>query len=126
MITSVPGSSDYFKGSVIAYDNSVKTELLGVPGILIEKHGAVSEQVVIKMAEGARRLLKTDFTVATSGIAGPDGGTDSKPVGTVWISVTSERMTITEKLIFGSDRIANINRFSVAALNLARKQIISE
>ena len=126
MITSVPGSSAYFKGSVIAYDNSVKTELLGVPGILIDKHGAVSEHVVIKMAEGARRLLKTDITVATSGIAGPDGGTDSKPVGTVWISVTSEKRTSAEKFIFGSDRITNINRFSVAALNLVRKQIISE
>ncbi|MDQ1297184.1 MAG: nicotinamide-nucleotide amidase [Bacteroidota bacterium] len=94
--------------------------------MLIEKHGAVREQVVIKMAEGARRLLKTDITVATSGIAGPDGGTDSKPVGTVWISVTSEKGTMTEKFIFGSDRITNINRFSIAALNLVRKQIISQ
>ncbi|MCU0472498.1 MAG: competence/damage-inducible protein A [Bacteroidales bacterium] len=126
MITSVPGSSKYFKGSVIAYDNSVKTELLGVPQNLIDKYGAVSEQVVIKMAEGVRRLLKTDIAVATSGIAGPDGGTDSKPVGTIWISVISEKGTTSEKLVFGSDRITNINRFSVAALNLVRKQILSE
>lgn len=126
MITSVPGSSQYFKGSVIAYNNSVKTEVVGVPASLISEYGAVSEQVAVKMAEGARRLLKTDFSVATSGIAGPDGGTNIKPVGTIWIAVASDKETTTEKHVFGSDRITNINRFSVAALNLVRKQIISE
>jgi nicotinamide-nucleotide amidase len=125
MLTSIPGSSLYYKGSVIAYDNNVKQELLNVPAEIIEKSGAVSEEAVSKMAEGARKLLKTDFSVATSGIAGPDGGTESKPVGTIWIAIASERGVVTEKHIFGSDRKVNITRFSVAALNLLRKQIIS-
>jgi nicotinamide-nucleotide amidase len=88
MLTSVPGSSAYYKGSVIAYANAVKTEILGVYPDLIEKEGAVSEKVVRHMAEGARSLLKTDFAVATSGIAGPDGGSEMKPVGTVWMAVS--------------------------------------
>lgn len=125
MITTVPGSSRYFKGSVIAYDNNVKIEVLGVPHDFIFKYGSVSEQVVVKMAEGVRKLLKTDFAVATSGIAGPDGGSIAKPIGTIWIAVTSDKGTITEQHVFGSDRLTNINRFSIAALNLVRKQIIS-
>ncbi len=125
MITSIPGSSDYFKGSVIAYANSVKTELLDVPEKVIEKNGAVSEPVVTAMAEGARRLLKADFAVATSGIAGPDGGTDEKPVGTLWTAVASESGTIAEKHTLGTDRIINITRFTIVALNMLRKQIIN-
>jgi nicotinamide-nucleotide amidase len=78
------------------------------------------------MAENSRKLLDADFSVATSGIAGPDGGTDEKPVGTVWIAVSSEKVTIAEKYVFGNSRIMNIDRFSIAALNLVRKQIISE
>jgi PncC family amidohydrolase len=124
LITSVPGSSDYYIGSVIAYDNQVKEEILNVPGGLIKDYGAVSEQVVVKMAEGARRLLKADYSLATSGIAGPDGGTDEKPVGTIWIAVSSEEGTITERHFFVQDRITNINRFAYAALNLLRKQIL--
>ncbi len=125
LITSIPGSSAYYKGSVIAYDNKIKADLLGVPEEILEKYGAVSEQVVRFMSEGARKLLNTDYAVATSGIAGPDGGTKSKPVGTIWISVASGQGTVAEKYIFGSDRLININRFAIAALNLVRKQIIS-
>lgn len=125
MITSVPGSSDYFKGSVIAYANSIKTELLGIDEKVIEKHGAVSEAVVTLMAEAARRLLKTDFAVATSGIAGPDGGTEEKPVGTLWTAVASESGTIAEKHTLGTDRMTNIIRFTIVALNMLRKQIIN-
>ncbi|MGD0341511.1 MAG: competence/damage-inducible protein A [Bacteroidales bacterium] len=124
LITSVPGSSRYFKGSVVAYDNKVKENILGVPGEAIKKYGAVSEQVARLMAEGARRVMDTDYSVATTGIAGPDGGTDAKPVGTICISVASEPGTVSEKLVFGNDRISNINRFSIAALSLLRKQII--
>ena len=91
----------------------------------IEKDGAVSETVVKEMAVGARNLFKTDFAVATSGIAGPDGGTETKPVGTIWIAVASEKGVVTEKRVFGNDRITNIKRFSLAALNLLRKQIIN-
>lgn len=126
LITSVAGSSAYYKGSVIAYSNSVKTQLLGVKETTLEKHGAVSEQTVIEMAEGARKLFSTDFAVATSGIAGPDGGTPEKPVGTLWIAVASEKGVITEKRSFGNDRIINIRRFSLVSLNLLRKQIISQ
>ncbi len=126
MITSIAGSSAYYKGSVIAYDNSLKKHLLGVPDDLIKKYGAVSRQVVEQMALGARKLMGTDFSVATSGIAGPDGGTDSKPVGMVWIAVSSDKGTIAEKYIYGSERIQNILRFSNAALNLLRLQIIRQ
>jgi len=124
LITSVSGSSDYYKGSVIAYDNSVKINLLGVREESLITHGAVSEAVVREMAEGARRLFKTGFAVATSGIAGPSGGSDEKPVGTLWMAVASEKGTVAEKRIFGNDRISNIKRFSLAALNLLRLQII--
>jgi len=123
MITSVPGSSQYYKGSVIAYDNSIKKEVLGIPAEILDKHGAVSRQSVERMAVGARQLLKTDYSVATSGIAGPDGGNESKPVGTVWIAVSSTSGTISEKQQYWTDRIANINRFSVAALHMLWKKI---
>jgi len=126
IITTVPGSSDYFIGSVVAYNNSVKTRLLGVDKKIVEDDGAVSETVVKRMADGARKLLNTDYSVATSGIAGPAGGTDKKPVGTIWIAVASDSGVIAEKHCFSHDRDINIMRFSLAALNLLRKQIIKE
>jgi nicotinamide-nucleotide amidase len=125
LLTSVPGSSFYYRGSVIAYANEVKSELLKVPNSLLEKYGAVSKEVAESMAVGARDLLKSDYSVATTGIAGPDGGSDAKPVGTVCIAVASEKGIISEKHVFGNDRLTNINRFSIAALSLLRKQIIS-
>jgi len=124
LLTSVPGSSDYYKGSVIAYDNAVKQQLLGVKEETLNKYGAVSEEVVREMAAGARALFNTDYCVATSGIAGPGGGTDIKPVGTFWMAVASEKGIVAERKVFGSDRITNIKRFSLAALNLIRVQII--
>ncbi len=125
MITSIPGSSAYFQGSIVAYANQVKCQMLGVDNNTIDENGAVSEQVVTQMAEGARRALNVSYAVATSGIAGPDGGTDEKPVGTLWIAVASGKGTIAEKHIFGTDRANNIKRFSLAALNLLRKQILN-
>lgn len=125
LITSVAGSSAYYQGSVIAYSNTVKTQILGVQKETIDKYGAVSEQTVKEMAEGARKLFKTDYALATSGIAGPDGGTEEKPVGTLWIAVASGNGVVTEKRTFGNDRIINIRRFSLVSLNLLRKQIIS-
>jgi nicotinamide-nucleotide amidase len=125
LITTVPGSSDYYTGSVIAYSNSVKTSLLSVNPETLAKYGAVSEEVVREMAEGARLLLNTDFAVATSGIAGPDGGSETKPAGTVWIAVASKKGCIAEKRVYGTDRIINIKRFSIAALNMLRLQIIN-
>jgi nicotinamide-nucleotide amidase len=124
LITSIPGSSEYYMGSVIAYSNKVKTDLLGVEASVIEKYGAVSEQTVSQMAAGARKLFNTDYAVATSGIAGPDGGTPEKPVGTLWMAVASKEGVVSEKRTFGNDRITNIKRFSLASLNLLRKQII--
>jgi len=126
LITTIPGSSYYFKGSVVAYSNAVKEKLLGVDGKIIEEEGAVSEPVVRAMAEGARRLLNTDYALATSGIAGPEGGTDEKPVGTLWIAAASANGTYSEQYTYGGDRITNIMRFSNAAMNLLRKQIIKE
>jgi len=96
-----------------------------VPDYILQEHGAVSEEVVNLMANEARKLLDADYCIATSGIAGPDGGTESKPVGTLWMAVASEKGTVTENRVFGTDRITNIKRFSLAALNLLRLQIIS-
>jgi nicotinamide-nucleotide amidase len=125
MLTSVPGSSHYFKGSVIAYANSAKLQILNVKESTISDNGAVSENVVKEMALGAKDLFNTDFALATSGIAGPDGGTETKPVGTLWVAVASSKGIVTEKRTFGNDRITNIHRFSLAALNLLRKQILN-
>jgi nicotinamide-nucleotide amidase len=124
MITSVSGSSKYYTGSVIAYDNKVKTGQLKVPDELIVKYGAVSPEVAESMAKGARELFATDYSVAVTGIAGPDGGKVGKPVGTVYISVSSKGNIITQGFTFGGDRNINIMRFSVAALNMLRKQIL--
>jgi nicotinamide-nucleotide amidase len=123
MLTSIPGSSSYYKGSVIAYENSVKKDLLEVSSETLDKYGAVSRECVEEMAEGARRLLKTSYSLATSGIAGPDGGTKDKPVGTIWIAVSSVSGTKAHRFTFGTERIININRFSIAALNLLWKEI---
>lgn len=125
LITSIPGCSSYYSGSVIAYSNSAKVSFLGVNCETLEQYGAVSEEVVRELAIGARDRFKTDFAVATSGIAGPDGGTDTKPVGTLCIAVAFEKGVISERRVFGNERATNIMRFSLAALNLLRKQIIS-
>lgn len=126
MITSVAGSSAWFKGSVVAYDNDLKKEILGVRQMTLEAHGAVSEETAMEMADGARRVMGTDFAVAVTGIAGPTGGSPEKPVGTVWIAVASEKGMAAEKQVFGDDRIVNISRSSNAALNLLRRQIIRQ
>jgi nicotinamide-nucleotide amidase len=126
LITSISGSSDYYKGSVVAYANSAKIKLLGVNEEKILRYGAVSEEVVTDLAASARKVFNTDFAVATSGIAGPDGGTEQKPVGTIWLAVASVKCVVSEKRVFGSDRTANIRRFSLAALNLLRKQILDQ
>ncbi len=124
LITTIPGSSGYFRGSVVAYDNSIKSGLLGIPADVIVSEGAVSEQVVRSMAENSRSLFNTDYSLATSGIAGPDGGTEAKPVGTLWVAVSSTSGTFAEKHVYGTDRILNITRFSLVALNMLRKLIL--
>ena len=126
LFTSVPGSSEYFLGSVTSYANSVKTGVLGVPEEIIAGHGAVSSECVAAMAEGVRKLTGSDFSVATSGIAGPGGGSDEKPVGTVWIGVSSQMGTETYKLVLKGDRKRNIERFAANALNILRLKLVNE
>jgi nicotinamide-nucleotide amidase len=126
LITSIPGSSRYFTGSVVAYSNKIKEEILGVKKEIIESFGAVSEQVVREMAAGAMKLFGTDYSVATSGIAGPDGGTMEKPVGLVWIAVASRDRIIAEKFNFGNQRDTNIQKASLTALNMLRKLVLNK
>jgi len=122
-LTLIPGSSEFFKGSVVAYSNDIKTAVLQVSSTDLENDGAVSRSVVEQMAEGARKLLRSDVSIATSGIAGPSGGTAEKPVGTVWIAVSSEDKTISREFKFGSLREQNIIRATQAAL-LMLKEIL--
>jgi nicotinamide-nucleotide amidase len=124
LITSVPGSSAYYQGSVLAYANFVKTQELGVAKKTIETHGAVSEACVKQMAEGIRKKLKTDYALATSGIAGPDGGTTEKPVGTVWIALATPSETITKIYHMGDNRERTIQRTTLTALDLLRRIIL--
>ncbi len=124
LITSIPGSSSYYKGSITAYSNEVKCNVLDVNMTSIEEFGAVSNQVVSEMAQGVRKLLKSDYSIATSGIAGPDGGTPEKPVGTVWIAIADENSVTAEKFVFGDNRERNIIRSSQTALQMLRKKLI--
>ena len=126
LFTSIPGSSEYYLGSVTSYANSVKSGVLGVPEEIIRENGAVSEECVKAMAEGVRRITGSDFSVATSGIAGPGGGSEEKPVGLVWIAVSSQMGTEACRMVFKGDRKRNIDRFAANALNLLRKKIKSE
>ncbi len=120
-ITSISGSSAYFEGSVIAYANEVKMNLLGVNESTLSEHGAVSETTVREMVAGAVQLLGTDVAMATSGIAGPGGGTPEKPVGTIWIAAGNGEKSLTKKLQLGRDRMVNIQYTTVAAMNLLRQ-----
>jgi nicotinamide-nucleotide amidase len=115
-ITSVSGASDYFKGSVVAYHNSIKQNLLNVPSEYIENYGAVSKQVAESMANGVNKLLNTEISVAVTGVAGPTGGTTDKPVGTVWIATSIEGKISSKKYQFGNSRDINIQRTVNAAL----------
>ncbi len=126
LITSVPGCSEFFNGSVTAYSNQVKENILGVSHKTLNEFGAVSEQVAKEMAVGAREVLNADFAVATTGIAGPDGGTEEKPVGTIWIAIASEVNVIALKFVFGDNRERNILRSSQTALQLLRRTILKE
>nr|WP_295922459.1 competence/damage-inducible protein A [uncultured Dyadobacter sp.] len=123
-ITSIPGSSRYYEGSVVSYSNEVKKHVLGVSGETLAAYGAVSEQTAREMAEGARRLLNTTFAISTTGIAGPDGGTPEKPVGTVWIACATPEETFTQLLTLRNNRKINIELTCSYALNLLRKTIL--
>ena len=124
LITSVSGSSNYFKGGVVCYSNDIKVKDLGVEREKIKQYGAVSEEVVKQMALGALNRYETDFAIATSGIAGPTGGSEDKPVGSVWIALASKDGVNAFNFNFGNNRERNIRRSALAALNLLRKEII--
>jgi len=123
LITKVPGSSEYYMGSVISYSYEIKENELGISKQLLEKQGAVSQPVVEQMASAIRKKYNTDFSIAASGIAGPGGGTTEKPVGTVWIAIATPEKVIAEKFLFGNNRERNIHKTANAALNMLRKEI---
>ena len=127
LITSVTGSSEYYNGSVTSYSNEMKEKLLGVSRENLEKYGAVSEQVAREMVEGVKRVMNADYAVATTGIAGPTGGTEEKPVGTVWIAVSGPEKTWVKKYTFvGDQRDRNIVRSGQSALQLLRRMVLGE
>ena len=118
LITSVPGSSEYFNGSIVAYSNEIKMSLLHVSAETLEKHGAVSRETVTEMVKGAMKTLKTDCAVATSGIAGPGGGTPEKPVGTVWIAAAYKNEIVAMKQEGDEGRKGNVEKAIQNALLL--------
>lgn len=124
LITSVPGSSEYYKGSVVSYANEAKENILGVKNETLRSVGAVSEETVLQMVKGVIEKMNVDYAVATSGIMGPDGGTAEKPVGTVWIAVGNKNKTEAKKFYFRFERERNIEQTSLTALNMLRKFIL--
>ncbi|PWL29218.1 competence/damage-inducible protein A [uncultured Roseivirga sp.] len=122
-ITTIAGSSEYFQGGVVPYHNNHKVNLLGVKPATLEVHGAVSEACVKEMAEGARKLFNADIGASSSGIAGPGGGSEEKPVGTVWIAFADGKETITKKLQLTQNRLLNIELTQISVLNLVRKSL---
>lgn len=127
LLTSLPGASAIYKGSIVSYANGVKQEVLGVQEETLREHGAVSEQTVRQMASGACLRLDTDYAVATSGIMGPDGGSEDKPVGTVWIGVAGKNGdALAQKFHFRFDRERNIELTANAALLLLRRFVLED
>ena len=122
LLTSIAGSSAYFKGSIVSYANDVKRDSLGVSEEDLKNHGAVSQQVVEQMAKGVRERMKTDYALATSGVAGPDGGSEEKPVGTVWIAFAAKDNVFSKKFLFEKNRERNIRRSALAAMSMLRRQ----
>ncbi len=123
LLTKVAGSSEYYIGSVISYAYEIKETELDVPHEIIEKHGAVSQPVVEQMAKAIREKYKTDYAISASGIAGPGGGTEEKPVGTVWVAIATPTKIISEKFLFGANRERNIQKTANVALNMLKKEL---
>jgi nicotinamide-nucleotide amidase len=119
-ITEIPGASDYFQGSLVTYSNHLKNLLAGVQLNTLNAFGAVSEETVTEMALGGLKKLGVDYCISTSGTAGPDGGTEEIPVGTIWISVASKEKVISKKLNLGDNRERNVQMTIFASLNLLR------
>ena len=123
-ITNVAGSSDYFKGSVVAYSNEVKIALLGVQKATIENDGAVSEQTALEMAQGGRELLDVDLCVSDTGIAGPSGDTPGKPVGLFYLGLAAEGESLSQKHVFQGNREKNKRDAAEAALNMLKQYLL--
>ncbi len=123
-LTNVPGSSDCFKGSVVAYSNEIKINVLGVKRETIENYGAVSEQTAIEMAEGGRRLLGVDICVSDTGIAGPSGAAPGKPVGLFYIGLAAKDSSLSQKHVFSGNREQNKRDATEAALNMLRQYLL--
>lgn len=117
-IVSKSGASAYFKGGIVAYSNQAKEKILGVSSTLLKQHGAVSKEVVLAMVEGASRIFKADYSVSTSGIAGPLGATKNKPVGLVWIGIKTPKKLMAKKFIFKGTRAQVIRQATNKALKL--------
>ena len=123
-ITDLSGASKVFRGGIIAYDNEVKTGILGVSTEIMKKHGAVSEECAIAMATGCRDVIKSDYAISVTGIAGPEGGSEEKPVGLVWLAVVGPKGTATRKLLLGGNRARIRKVATLNALDLARRQLL--
>lgn len=126
LITLNPGSSAYYVGGVVAYSNEIKNKVLHVPEETLKAHGAVSQDTVEEMAKNVAMLMNADYGLSVSGIAGPDGGSEEKPVGTVWIAVYNGKNVVSKKFLFGDNRERNITRASLTALNMLRLQILQD
>ncbi len=125
LLTSVPGASAFFSGSVVAYSNGIKGQLLGVLGTTLARHGAVSSETVSEMAVGVQTLMNADYAIAISGIAGPGGGTEEKPVGTTWIAIATPEEVFARHFQLGEDRGRNIRRASLQGLSMLRKALLN-
>ncbi len=123
-LTNVPGSSDYFKGSVVAYSNEIKINVLGVKRETIENYGAVSEQTAIAMAEGGRKLLDVDICISDTGIAGPSGAAPGKPVGLFYIGLAAKERSLSQQHIFSGNREENKRDAAEAGLNMLRRYLL--
>lgn len=124
LITAIPGCSSYYKGSMVAYSYEIKEEFLDVSKTTLATKGAVSEEVVLQMATNAKAKFNTDYALAVSGIAGPDGGTADKPVGTVWIAMATPKGCTAKRFQFGPNRSRNIEATALTALNILQKELV--
>lgn len=126
MLTNISGSSDYFDCGIISYSNTAKIKLLGIPEQLLKKHGAVSEEVAAAMATAIRQQAHVTYGLATTGIAGPTGGTKHKPVGLVYIALSAKNTVIVKQLLFSGDRLTNKENTCVAALKLLLENLLEK
>jgi nicotinamide-nucleotide amidase len=126
LFTQIPGSSSFYEGSIICYSYDIKEKELNVPHDLLVEKGAVSQEVVEILSDEIRKKYKTDYSIAISGIAGPAGGTPDKPVGSVWVSVRSDKTIVSKLFSFGNNRERNISQSALAAINLLRELILKE